>query len=182
MQVTKLIKSRAAIWAALLVLLLPFGVRAEWGETWGVMLWATDSDGDGLTDAQELALGTNPNDPDSDGDGHCDGPEDAGGSCTAGPDNCPFVGNPSQINSDVLTAGDLCQCGNVDGVGGVDAADLLSARETLVGHTGGVPSDPDFCDVNGDASCDVEDLFEIDRLLSGGPANIFDDCAGFGGP
>jgi len=182
MQVTRLIKSRATICAALLVLLLPLGVSAEWGETWGVMLWATDSDGDGLTDTQELALGTNPNNPDTDGDGRCDGPEDAGGSCTAGPDNCPFVGNPSQINSDVLAAGDLCQCGNVDGAGGVDAADLQSAREALVSAAGGVPSDPDFCDVNGDGSCDVEDLFEIDRLLSGNPANILNDCDGFGRP
>jgi hypothetical protein len=31
-----------------------------------------DSDGDGLTDAQELALGTDPNNPDSDGDGLSD--------------------------------------------------------------------------------------------------------------
>jgi hypothetical protein len=34
-----------------------------------------DSDGDGLTDAQELALGTDPNNPDSDGDGQSDGEE-----------------------------------------------------------------------------------------------------------
>lgn len=181
MQVKRLIKTRRAICAALLVLLLALDVSAEWGENWGVMLWATDSDGDGLTDTQELALGTDPTNPDSDGDGRCDGSEDAGGSCIAGPDNCPFVVNPSQDNSDSLTAGDLCQCGNVDGIGGVGAADLQSAREALVGRTGGVPYDPNFCDVNGDASCDVEDLFEIARLLSGKPANILDDCAGFGG-
>ena len=36
---------------------------------------ANDSDGDGLTDAQELALGTDPNNPDSDGDGIPDGQE-----------------------------------------------------------------------------------------------------------
>lgn len=33
---------------------------------------ATDSDGDGLTDAEELALGTDPNNPDTDGDGLTD--------------------------------------------------------------------------------------------------------------
>ena len=34
-----------------------------------------DSDGDGLTDAEELALGTDPNNPDTDGDGFSDGVE-----------------------------------------------------------------------------------------------------------
>ncbi len=34
-----------------------------------------DSDGDGLTDAEEVALGTDPNNPDTDGDGYEDGVE-----------------------------------------------------------------------------------------------------------
>ncbi len=36
---------------------------------------AVDSDGDGLTDAEELALGTDPRNPDTDGDGLMDGEE-----------------------------------------------------------------------------------------------------------
>jgi hypothetical protein len=36
---------------------------------------AADSDGDGLTDAEEVLLGTDPNNPDSDGDGLGDGAE-----------------------------------------------------------------------------------------------------------
>lgn len=40
---------------------------------------AIDSDGDGLTDQAEYALGTNPNNPDSDNDGMWDGWEVAGG-------------------------------------------------------------------------------------------------------
>ncbi|MEW4353514.1 calcium-binding protein [Streptococcus pneumoniae] len=35
-------------------------------------IYDTDSDYDGLTDAQELALGTNPFSPDTDGDGKTD--------------------------------------------------------------------------------------------------------------
>ncbi|MBE2272216.1 MAG: SH3 domain-containing protein, partial [Anaerolinea sp.] len=41
---------------------------------------AVDSDGDGLTDAEEIALGTDPNNPDTDGDGFSDGEEVAAGS------------------------------------------------------------------------------------------------------
>jgi hypothetical protein len=184
MKGARLIERSAAVCAVVtvLALLLPLHASAEWGENWGEMLWATDTDQDGLTDTEEVALGTNPNDPDTDADGHCDGPGDGGEICTNGPDNCPFVGNPSQSNNDALTAGDLCQCGNVDGVGGLDAADLQSAREALVGRTGGPPHDPDFCDVNGDGGCDIEDVFEIDRLLAGRPSTILDDCAGYGGP
>lgn len=37
--------------------------------------WATDTDNDGLTDAVEAALGTDPNDADTDGDGWTDGQE-----------------------------------------------------------------------------------------------------------
>lgn len=36
------------------------------------IIYEKDSDYDGLTDAQELALGTNPHSIDSDGDGHSD--------------------------------------------------------------------------------------------------------------
>jgi hypothetical protein len=40
---------------------------------------ALDSDGDGLSDEEEAALGTDPDDPDTDGDGFSDGEEvDAG--------------------------------------------------------------------------------------------------------
>ena len=40
---------------------------------------ATDTDGDGLSDRRESALGLDPNNPDTDGDGIQDGEDDSGG-------------------------------------------------------------------------------------------------------
>jgi len=53
---------------------------------------AADSDGDGLTDAQEIALGTDPNNPDTDGDGFSDGVEVY--FAARGADLNPLVPNP----------------------------------------------------------------------------------------
>ena len=49
--------------------------------------YISDPDGDGLTDAQEQALGTDPSDPDSDGDGINDGDEVADGTDPNNPDS-----------------------------------------------------------------------------------------------
>ena len=45
-----------------------------------------DADGDGLSDARETQIGTDPNGADSDGDGLCDGPIAVPGTCAAGED------------------------------------------------------------------------------------------------
>lgn len=50
----------------------PFSVLSD---TWVLQCEEPDSDGDGLTDTVELALGTDPNNPDTDGDGLGDGAE-----------------------------------------------------------------------------------------------------------
>ena len=65
-----------------------------------------DSDNDGLTDARERMLGTDPTDPDTDGDGETDGLELIGGTDPLDPTSCilcsggfvfdlPFEGTPS---------------------------------------------------------------------------------------
>lgn len=61
-----------------------------------VLAWATtgvDTDGDGLSDAQELAYGTDPKNPDTDGDGFGDFYEISQGSNPRDPASYPLVGS-----------------------------------------------------------------------------------------
>ena len=67
---------------------------------------SVDSDGDGLSDAQEIMLGTDPFNPDTDGDGFNDGIEVATGSdplnpaCT--PFNCRVSGEVESLHSSAI--------------------------------------------------------------------------------
>jgi hypothetical protein len=146
-----------------------------------------DTDDDGLDDGAEVALGTDPNDEDSDGDLVCDGDMQVGVCTAAGPDNCPFVSNFSQANSDTLAAGDDCQCGNVDNIGGVTSADVTRAQENLLGIALGGPFDATRCNVigasdGGVSDCDIADIFILQRFLAGSPVTVADACDAYGGP
>lgn len=79
-----------------------------------------DSDGDGLTDEEEILIGTDPNDKDTDDDGLDDGVEVAGGdpkTYDEGTDTDPLDGD---TDDDGLTDGD-----EVDGPAGYEPTDPL---------------------------------------------------------
>ena len=146
-----------------------------------------DFDQDGLTTAEEAALGTSAVDPDTDLDGVCDGNGTGGGACSAGPDNCPFVLNGGQVNSDALAPGDTCQCGDLSEDGPVTVLDATIARRNLVGAAIGVPFDLARCNVvgpsdGGASDCDVADIFVLRRFLAGSPVTVENACDAWGAP
>jgi len=144
-----------------------------------------DTDGDGLEDGEEVnTVGSDPNDEDTDGDLVCDG-SNLVGSCTAsGPDNCPLLDNFSQTNSDAVAAGDRCQCGDVDGVGGITATDALRVGEHVVGKTLSGDFFKERCNVTGPSDggvtdCNVVDKFVIERATAGQAVTLEDTCAAY---
>ena len=86
---------------------------------------ASDADGDGLSDQDELALGTKRYDADTDDDGFSDGYEvqhgldplvadsDRDGMPNTA-DNCPAAANPDQRDVDADGVGDACDSGDYD--------------------------------------------------------------------
>lgn len=95
----------------------------------------SDTDSDGLTDAQEYILGTNPTNPDSDGD-----------SISDGIDNCPLTANTLQSDANSNNIGDACDQSDTDYDG------LIDAQEYVLG------TDPNNPDTDWDG---VSDGYEI---------------------
>ncbi|MFH1463339.1 MAG: hypothetical protein ABIO70_03030 [Pseudomonadota bacterium] len=78
---------------ALLALLLTTACQpAPSGDDTGPPMPDEDADGDGLTDTEEAALGTDPADPDSDDDGFGDGDEVAAGTNPLYAHGHPYTG------------------------------------------------------------------------------------------
>jgi hypothetical protein len=105
---------------------------------------AIDSDGDGLTNGEEGALGTNPNDPDTDGDGVNDAAE------TGDP------AHPTDTDGDGIP--DAHEAGDSDGDGTPDAADTDSDNDGIpdAGEVGEDPMHP--VDSDGDGTPDHLDV------------------------
>jgi alpha-tubulin suppressor-like RCC1 family protein len=97
-----------------------------------------DSDGDGLSNAQELALGTNPNNPDTDGDGLPDGTETNTGSYLSG----------ANTGTSPLVA-------DTDGDGLSDGVESGSGNYVSGSNTG---TNPLVADTDGDGRKDGEEI------------------------
>jgi len=80
-----------------------------------------DSDSDGLSDCEEAAIGTDPNDPDSDGDGVTDGAEVNGAPSPKG----TFITDPLDADTD----DDGCTDGQEEG-----ADEALGGRRSPLNH------------------------------------------------
>jgi hypothetical protein len=96
-------------------------------------------------------------------------------------DNCLFVGNPAQTDSDFLPAGDACQCGDIDGDSYVYSSDLAMARAHLMGKA--IAGDIKYCNVvgpyapTGDGSdCDVRDIHALTRFIAGETVALGNVC------
>ena len=92
-----------------------------------------DTDGDGLTDNEEVALGTNPTDPDSDGDGYWDGFELNAGASPSESTSTPIAtGVVGDVNLDFeVTAADVQLVINgVLGLGSPAPTDIDSSGST----------------------------------------------------
>jgi hypothetical protein len=116
---------------------------------------------------------------DTDGDGILDCPA-GGGAAGHLPecDNCTFVRNADQLDTDQNGLGDVCQCGDVTGDGVTNVTDALAIARGEV-----LSNDPNFgkCDVNGDGSCNVTDALAIARgEVSSAPGSQL--CPDYGAP
>ncbi|MDH4158380.1 MAG: thrombospondin type 3 repeat-containing protein, partial [candidate division Zixibacteria bacterium] len=131
-------------------------------------------------------------DPDDDNDGILDDGDASGtigdAPCTGGQttncdDNCQFVYNPTQADSDANGVGDACEVadtcalqhpGDVDGDDDIDGTDVLY----LTNYMGGGGPAPVYLsdgDVDGDCDIDWGDIHYLTAYVySGGPAPV--DC------
>lgn len=124
-----------------------------------------DPDADGLSNAEELAAGTDRENADSDGDGVGDGA-----------DNCPSVSNASQSDADADGIGDACDAtpngDDRDGDGVVDASD--NCPDT---------PNPDQLDSDGDGAGDLCDPTPAGDDSDGdGVVDASDNCPGVPNP
>lgn len=129
-----------------------------------------DSDGDGLSNLREAALGSSVNDADSDDDGGADGI-----------DNCPLVTNPTQFDADADGVGDACDnCALLPNAGQDDGdadgqGDLCDLDDGLLAFTEMRPGELRWQD---DSVYDWFNLYRGDlAVLRGGGAYTQDPTA-----
>lgn len=148
----------------------------------GIIDLDLDDDDDGIDDAVEITIGTDPNNPDSDGDGLCDGVIPVGNICVPGEDalsglddDSDGILNALEVDSDgdtILDPQDVCP--------GED--DLLdSDGDTIVDCLDDCPLDA-ANDADGDGVCGDVDPCPLDNPDDSDFDNVCDSvdiCPGF---
>lgn len=148
----------------------------------GIIDLDLDDDDDGIDDAVELTIGTDPNNPDTDGDGLCDGVIPVGNICVQGEDGLSGLDDDSdgilnalEVDSDgdtILDPQDVCP--------GED--DLLdSDGDTIVDCLDDCPLDA-ANDADGDGVCGDADPCPLDNPDDSDFDNVCDSadiCPGF---
>ncbi len=129
-----------------------------------------DTDGDGLTDAEEAELGTNPTNPDTDEDGLFDGEEVREGGPGTDPTKYDTDGDGFGDNQEVVNGSDPLDPDSVPATGepGVDTdGDLLTdVQEAEIG------TDPNDSDTDGDGLTDFAEVgFEPGSSTGTDPLN-----------
>jgi hypothetical protein len=158
--------------------LRPFGPASDLG---AVELVVLDADGDGLTDAEEATLGTDPYSVDSDGDGLVDGT--GGIVCVSTGPGCVSV-YPAGVDSDgdgfvdgeldlgthpaVSNRGDVAPRGNLDNL--INLADLLVLTRLVTGTDQPSPLESILGDINGDTLLNAADLLLLQQAVLNGTA------------
>ncbi len=118
-----------------------------------------DTDGDGLSDADEVDAGTDPNDADSDDDGLGDGSEVAGGTDP----------NDADTDDDGLSDGaEVNDHGTNPNVSDSDGDGLSDYEEVIVHHT-----DPRNTDSDGDGLEDGSDVEFVQNAINALPDSAF---------
>ena len=129
-----------------------------------------DIDGDGLSNIQEAALGTDPRNPDTDGDGLTDGAEvntyhtnpllrDTDGDGLTDWQEVMLYGT----NPTVSNIGDLAPRSKLDGV--ANAADLLILMRFVEGLDTPTSRDMILGDINKDGILDIRDVLLLERQI-----------------
>ncbi|MCK4674878.1 MAG: S8 family serine peptidase, partial [Gammaproteobacteria bacterium] len=133
-----------------------------------------DSDGDGLSDEAELALGTNPNDLDSDDDGLVDGPgglvpiADYPGGIDSNTDG--FVDGEQDFGTDPILSniGDVAPRGNLDNL--VNVADLVVLMQLVTETIQPTPLELKLGDINNSGQINAGDLLLMQQSVFDGVA------------
>ncbi|MDH3728302.1 MAG: hypothetical protein OER77_12295, partial [Myxococcales bacterium] len=121
---------------------------------------------DSVTDAEEQAFGTDPNNPDTDGDGATDGEEIAAGTDPLDPDSTPGLGDPDLVGWYQFASDDGGLIPDSSGNGHDGACSVGGTCPTFVSGDGQPAGAYDFVGAGNYIELDDESLYDFTREFS----------------